>query len=90
MIVFDSDGSCWILQSYFRFAVTLVVPEFRSWAGGRNVVDGFGRYSSWSAIDSPQEELPLEALDINNLVQEEDFESVRTGQLERKGFQFAV
>ena len=29
----------------------------------------------------PDEELPLEALDINNFVQEEDFESVRTGQL---------
>lgn len=27
----------------------------------------------------PEEELPFEALDINNLVQEEDFESVRTG-----------
>jgi len=38
----------------------------------------------------PEEELPFEALDINNLVQEEDFGSVRTGQLERKGFQFAV
>jgi hypothetical protein len=27
----------------------------------------------------PEEELPFEALDINNLVQEEDFESVRRG-----------
>ena len=33
----------------------------------------------------PDEELPFEALDINNLVQEEDLESVRTGQLERRG-----
>jgi len=38
----------------------------------------------------PEEELPFEVLDINNLVQEEDIESVRTGQLERKGFQFAM
>ena len=29
----------------------------------------------------PEEELPFEALDINNLVQEEDLESVRTGKL---------
>ena len=28
----------------------------------------------------PEEELPFEALDINNLVQEEDVESVRTGE----------
>jgi len=33
----------------------------------------------------PEEDLPFEALDINNLVQEEDLESVRTGQLEREG-----
>lgn len=26
----------------------------------------------------PEEELPFEALDINNLAQEEDFESIRT------------
>jgi len=32
----------------------------------------------------PEEELPFEALNINNLVQEEDLESVRTGQLERR------
>ena len=29
----------------------------------------------------PEEELPFEALDINNLVQEEDLESIRTGKL---------
>jgi len=29
----------------------------------------------------PEEELPFEALDINNFVEEEDLESVRTGQL---------
>lgn len=28
-----------------------------------------------------EEELPFEALDINNFVEEEDLESVRTGQL---------
>jgi len=28
----------------------------------------------------PEEELPFEALDINNSLQEEDLESVRTGQ----------
>ena len=33
----------------------------------------------------PEEELPFEALDINNLVQEEDLESIRTGQLVWKG-----
>ena len=29
----------------------------------------------------PEEELPFEVLDINNALQEEDLESVRTGQL---------
>ena len=29
----------------------------------------------------PEEELPFEALDINNFVREEDLDSVRTGQL---------
>lgn len=28
----------------------------------------------------PEQDLPFEALDINNLAQEEDLESVRTGQ----------
>lgn len=28
----------------------------------------------------PEEELPFEALDINNFLQEEDLESIRTGQ----------
>ena len=28
-----------------------------------------------------EDELPFEALDINNLLREEDFESVHTGQL---------
>jgi len=32
----------------------------------------------------PEEELPFEAININNLVQEEDLESVRTSQLERR------
>jgi len=32
----------------------------------------------------PEEELPFEALIINNLVQEEDLESVCTGQFERR------
>jgi len=34
----------------------------------------------------PEEDLPFEALDINNLVQEEDLESVRVGQLNWRGF----
>lgn len=34
----------------------------------------------------PEEELPFEALDINNFVLEEDLESVRTGQLDWRGF----
>lgn len=34
----------------------------------------------------PEEELPFEALDINNLVQEEDIESVRTGQQLSRSF----
>ena len=29
----------------------------------------------------PEDELPFEVLDINNFVQEEELESVRTGQL---------
>lgn len=37
----------------------------------------------------PEEELPFEALDINNIVQEENLESVRTGQLNRSGPWFA-
>ena len=32
----------------------------------------------------PVEELPFEALDINNLLQEEDVESVRTGRSEQR------
>lgn len=36
----------------------------------------------------PEEDLPFEALDINNFVEEEDLESVRTGQLNRRGSQY--
>ena len=35
-----------------------------------------------------EEQLPLEALDINNFVQEEDIEPVRAGQLSWRGSEF--
>lgn len=38
----------------------------------------------------PEEDLPFEALDINNFVEEEDLRSVRTGQLNWRGLQYAL
>ena len=38
----------------------------------------------------PEEELPFEALDINNFPQEEDLGSIRTSQLNRRGLLSAL
>ena len=35
----------------------------------------------------PEEVLPFEALDVNDLLQEEDLKSVRTGQRSQRGIQ---
>jgi tRNA-specific adenosine deaminase 3 len=38
----------------------------------------------------PEEDLPFEALDMNNFVQEEDLESVRIGQLNPRGLPYGL